>query len=39
MILTVAGSIGLLGITILFVSTTKAIMNYYERLRLKGSHQ
>lgn len=39
MIFTVAGSIGLLGLTILLVSATKAIMNYYERLRLKGSHR
>ncbi|XP_042367615.1 uncharacterized protein LOC121961627 [Plectropomus leopardus] len=35
MISIVAGSIGFLGVTILLVSATKAIMTYYERLRLQ----
>ncbi|XP_034721257.1 uncharacterized protein LOC117939989 [Etheostoma cragini] len=35
MISIVAGSIGFLGVTVLSVSATKAIMTYYERLRLK----
>ncbi|KAE8281605.1 hypothetical protein D5F01_LYC20596 [Larimichthys crocea] len=35
MISIVAGSIGFLGVTILSVSATKAIMTYYERLRLQ----
>lgn len=35
MIFIVAGSIGFLGVTVLFVSATKAIMNYYEHLRLQ----
>lgn len=30
-----AGTIGFLGLTVLSVSSTKAIMTYYERLRLK----
>lgn len=29
----VAGSIGFLGVTVLLVSATKAIMTYYEQLR------
>ncbi len=35
MISIVAGSIGILGVTVLLVSATKAIMTYYERLRLQ----
>ncbi|XP_058479744.1 uncharacterized protein LOC131455897 isoform X1 [Solea solea] len=35
MILIVAGSMGVLGITILSVSATKAIMSYYEQLQLQ----
>ncbi|XP_018552655.1 uromodulin-like 1 [Lates calcarifer] len=35
MISIVAGSIGFLGVTILSVSATKAIMTYYERLQLQ----
>ncbi|XP_054480735.1 uncharacterized protein LOC129112596 [Anoplopoma fimbria] len=35
MISIVAGSIGFLGVTVLSVSATKAIMTYYERLRLQ----
>ncbi|XP_071330885.1 uncharacterized protein [Trachinotus anak] len=35
MISIVAGSIGFLGLTVLSVSATKAIMTYYEQLRLK----
>ena len=31
----VAGSIGFLGLTVLSVSATKAIMTYYEQLRLQ----
>ncbi len=31
----VAGSIGVLGVTFLSVSATKAVMAYYERLRLR----
>nr|XP_020505189.1 uncharacterized protein LOC109995715 [Labrus bergylta] len=34
-IFVVAGSIGFLGVTVLSVSATKAIMAYYERLRLQ----
>lgn len=33
LILIVAGSIGVLGVTVLSVSATKAVMNYYEQLR------
>ncbi|CAK6959968.1 uncharacterized protein LOC122975499 isoform X2 [Scomber scombrus] len=35
MISVVAGSIGIVGVTVLSVSSTKAIMAYYERLRLQ----
>ena len=35
MITIMAGSIGILGVTVLSVSATKAIMTYYERLRLQ----
>ncbi|XP_042259731.1 uncharacterized protein LOC121891067 isoform X1 [Thunnus maccoyii] len=35
MISIVAGSIGILGVTVLSVSASKAIMTYYERLRLQ----
>ncbi|XP_072309642.1 uncharacterized protein [Eucyclogobius newberryi] len=34
-IVVVAASIGVLAVTFLFVSAVKAVMNYYERLRLK----
>lgn len=39
MIFTVAGLIGFLIVTVLSVSASKAIMTYYERLRLKVFYQ
>lgn len=39
MIFTVAGLIGFLIVTVLSVIASKAIMTYYERLRLKVFYQ